>query len=265
MQTHTRHIANYWETAELWNEGVNRLDRVRIPDTLAMIPSDVQSVLEVGCGNGRVANMLSGHYRVTGTDISHRALSHVVKRKVQSSSSWLPFKDHSFDLIICCDVLEHLPTDVLRHAVAELQRVSTRYLLIGVPHREQTADAHARCLDCGSINHIYGHLRSFTTKSLNELFPSCDVVATRFTGERRPYINPLLLACRQRLARCYWKGDPYVRCLKCGSDNFQHGATHLFSKMIAKASLLANAALDAMVPPRWKPYEEVVSLFRLSN
>jgi hypothetical protein len=189
----------------------------------------------------------------------------VVNSKVQSSSSRLPFKDHSFDLVLCCDVFEHLPSDVLRHAVAELQRVSHRYVLIGVPHCERTADAHARCLDCGSVNHMYGHLRSFTTKSLHQLFPSCDVVATRFTGERRPYINPLLLACRQRLAGCYWKGDPYVRCLTCGSDHFQHGATNLLNKVIAKVSLLANAALDAVVPPRWKPYEEVISLFRLNR
>ena len=41
----------------------------RISETLGMIPSDVISILEVGCGDGRIINSISHKYRVVGTDI----------------------------------------------------------------------------------------------------------------------------------------------------------------------------------------------------
>ena len=40
----------------------------------------------------------------------------------------LPFEDNSFDLVLCCEVLEHLPDDIYQDALKEIQRVSNEYI-----------------------------------------------------------------------------------------------------------------------------------------
>ncbi len=44
----------------------------------------------------------------------------------------LPFPDNSFPLVICLEVLEHLPDSTA--GLRELARVSSQYLLLSVPH-----------------------------------------------------------------------------------------------------------------------------------
>lgn len=44
----------------------------------------------------------------------------------------LPFPDDSFDLVLCLEVLEHLPDSLL--GLRELLRVSQDYVLVSVPH-----------------------------------------------------------------------------------------------------------------------------------
>jgi SAM-dependent methyltransferase len=44
----------------------------------------------------------------------------------------MPFPDDSFDLVICTEVLEHLPQPA--EGLAELRRVSRGWLLLSVPH-----------------------------------------------------------------------------------------------------------------------------------
>jgi len=61
-------------------------------------------------------------------DISHNALEHVKTEKVQGIIENLPFEDNSFDLVLCCEVLEHLPDDIYQYALKEIQRVSNEYI-----------------------------------------------------------------------------------------------------------------------------------------
>ena len=44
----------------------------------------------------------------------------------------LPFPDDSFDLVLCLEVLEHLPDSAL--GLQELLRVARDYVLVSVPH-----------------------------------------------------------------------------------------------------------------------------------
>lgn len=50
----------------------------------------------------------------------------------EGSAYKLPYKDNSFDLVVCTEVLEHLdaPSKILK----EILRVSKKYLLISVPN-----------------------------------------------------------------------------------------------------------------------------------
>jgi ubiquinone/menaquinone biosynthesis C-methylase UbiE len=46
----------------------------------------------------------------------------------------LPFVDASFDTVIAFEVLEHIPWDQVEKALAELHRVTKRYVIISIPY-----------------------------------------------------------------------------------------------------------------------------------
>ena len=89
-------------------------------------------VLDAGCGTGggiTWAQNILGSKTVMGIDISRDALDLCRRRQScrllsQASIVQLPFRNESFDLVLCHDVLQHLPTDGLdKSALAEMHRV----------------------------------------------------------------------------------------------------------------------------------------------
>ena len=82
-------------------------------------------VLDAGCGSGRMLDELARYGSVWGVDLSSeavaasRARGHAVVRAAIES---MPFRDGSFDLVTCLDVIEHTPDD--RATLAELRRVT---------------------------------------------------------------------------------------------------------------------------------------------
>jgi SAM-dependent methyltransferase len=127
----------------------------------ALISPDVEAILDVGCGDGKITNDLCPGRRVVGCDRSVEALSRVTRAKVLASSDKLPFRDRSFDLVLCSEVLEHLPEPVLLATLQELERIAHAYILISVPYRQTLTSRTTRCGECGAKYNLDGHLRSF--------------------------------------------------------------------------------------------------------
>ena len=97
-------------------------------------------ILDVGCGEGETIVQLKQTRigkNLEGIDNSEDALQ--IGRKIypginiKSGNIYeLPYKGGSFDLLICTEVLEHLKNP--RKALAELRRVSSKYVLLSVPN-----------------------------------------------------------------------------------------------------------------------------------
>jgi ubiquinone/menaquinone biosynthesis C-methylase UbiE len=66
----------------------------------------------------------------TAIDIGRRI--HPKVKLMQASIYDLPYKNNSFDVILCTEVLEHL--DDPKDAINELFRVSRKYVLLSVPN-----------------------------------------------------------------------------------------------------------------------------------
>jgi 2-polyprenyl-6-hydroxyphenyl methylase / 3-demethylubiquinone-9 3-methyltransferase len=91
-------------------------------------------VLDVGCGGGLLAEEFARlGCRVTGVDLSEPSLetarAHAEEegldiRYVRARAENLPFDEASFDVVYCCDVLEHVES--VEHAVAEAARALRR-------------------------------------------------------------------------------------------------------------------------------------------
>jgi ubiquinone/menaquinone biosynthesis C-methylase UbiE len=94
------------------------------------------SVLDVGCGQGQLLKWIRlsrPQVQLSGIDISQVALDKIKLANVtlkQGKAQEIPFPDDQFDLVICTDVLEHLPEDDVRQAIKELKRVGAAHVWI---------------------------------------------------------------------------------------------------------------------------------------
>jgi 2-polyprenyl-6-hydroxyphenyl methylase/3-demethylubiquinone-9 3-methyltransferase len=101
-----------------------------VRDRLRLSPSRL-SLLDVGCGGGLLAEEFARMgFSVTGVDCSvptlavareHAARGGLEITYTEGSAEALPFESHAFDVISCCDVLEHV--DSPQAVLAEIARV----------------------------------------------------------------------------------------------------------------------------------------------
>ncbi len=84
-------------------------------------------VLDLGCGEGHILEMLPSSYEKYGADISKTALKLVNHKNIHTKlcdlNKEFPF-DMKFDFIICSEVLEHLinPSNVLENVKKHLTK-----------------------------------------------------------------------------------------------------------------------------------------------
>lgn len=229
-----------WKDYDADKQGVLRIEQLR-----KLIPEDVNSVLDAGCGNGIITNALAKEYTTTGLDPSAAALQYLTCPAVQASITEMPFPDASFDLVCCNEVLEHLNDRDLQLGVKELVRVSAKYLVISVPHEEQLAKLQIRCTSCGHTEHPYGHIQSFSKLRLDSLFAESFVPIEHkvFGPANRDFANWMLKIKQNYLGQWFSPGIGTL-CSKCKSDKF---CTN--SNVLTK---LVNAANRIVSKPR--PY-----------
>lgn len=99
----------------------------QIDEVLKLEPD---KVLEVGIGNKIVSDYLKKEVREVKTlDIDKN-----LKPDFVASVTKMSLADDSFDLILCAEVLEHLPFKDFEKALLELKRVSRKYLVLSLPH-----------------------------------------------------------------------------------------------------------------------------------
>lgn len=102
-------------------------------------------ILDAGCGSGSNMPVLEQHGSVAGVDASPVAVAAARERGrdvVLGRVERLPYRDESFDLVTCLDVIEHTPDD--RAVLAELRRVTRPhgYLVVTVPAYRALWSAH---------------------------------------------------------------------------------------------------------------------------
>lgn len=150
----------YFSQETLWKPPV--AEQVAVADDLiALIPAEVRSILDAGCGNGTVTNRLADRWEVLGCDLSESALRHVRAPTMVVDLAAIPLPDKAYDLVLASDVIEHLPDAIYQQALHELSRVAGRYILIAVPHEELLEAAGVVCPGCGAGYHAHLHQRSY--------------------------------------------------------------------------------------------------------
>ena len=101
--------------------------------------ASVRRVLEIGCNRGHnlvaFSEILGPEVELVGVEPNLSAL-HLARRSTDEAGFLagtvydLPFKSGYFDLVFSCGVLIHVPNERLPTALGELDRVTSRYLLL---------------------------------------------------------------------------------------------------------------------------------------
>jgi SAM-dependent methyltransferase len=95
------------------------------------------SVLDVGCAKGFMLHdfkQLMPKLNVAGIDISEYAIKHAIETMKPylrvGNAKKLPYKDKSFDLVICINTVHNLPLEECKQALREIQRVSRKHAFV---------------------------------------------------------------------------------------------------------------------------------------
>ena len=101
---------------------------------------DRNSILEIGCGSGRVLAYFKEKFNINkaiGIDISERAITFAKKQHPdcnflvhEADKEVLPFKDREIDIVILCDIVEHVGD--YDNLIKESIRIS-KHVVIKVP------------------------------------------------------------------------------------------------------------------------------------
>lgn len=96
-------------------------------------------VLDVGCAKGFMLHdfkQLMPGLTVAGIDISAYAVANAIETVRPNlrigNAKDLPYKNHSFDLVIAVNTIHNLPLEDCKQALREIQRVTCRYAFITV-------------------------------------------------------------------------------------------------------------------------------------
>lgn len=106
---------------------------IRVDGFRKMIPSDARYILEVGSnyGNNLASLEMIGKTAI-GVEPNEYALEkgqRLLRKIIPGNAYRLPFATASFDLVMTCGVLIHVPPDLLQEAMGEIYRVSRKYIL----------------------------------------------------------------------------------------------------------------------------------------
>jgi len=119
----------------------------QIDEVISLKP---KNILEIGVGNGFVSDYLKKRkFSVTSLDIDPR-----LKPDIAGSVLSLPFSTNSFDVIACCEVLEHLSYENFKKALIEIYRVCINNVVLSLPDASRVYSINLQIPKKGAIKKL---------------------------------------------------------------------------------------------------------------
>lgn len=239
----------HFEDKRMWESVNHKTIKDKAKYINMHIPDDVKSIIDVGCGNGVITNMLNENFNVTGIDISKDALSFIKGQKIRTSSAKIPIHDLSFDLVFSSELLEHLSTKLLLRTINEFKRIAKKYIIITTPNEEFLPKRYIKCSNCQFIFHVDHHLQSFTAENIKSLIENgFELIDINYFGWLDRDYNKFLLRIKQNIGNTWWiHGREHTICPKCENKNFPIENGNIVSK-------ICNAINRLISNKKKKPY-----------
>lgn len=169
------------------------------PELVGLIPLNYSKVLEIGCGTGKFRLNLNRDCEYWGIEpfkeaarIASDSLHRVLEGTYEDVYEQLP--DNYFDLVICNDVIEHMPDhDFFLSSIKNKIKVDS-YIIGSVPNIrciyslwELLMKKDWLYMDEGIFDRT--HLRFFTYKSLERIFVENNYIVDKLYGVNRVTIK----------------------------------------------------------------------------
>jgi len=228
-------------------------ERARIADLMALVPDGTERILDVGARDGYISKLLAKQCKsVVALDLKQPEIEDSRIECVQGNAAALNFPDAFFDLVFCAEVLEHINPESLGRACNELGRVSRKYLLLGVPYKQDIRHGRTTCFTCGAKNPPWGHVNQFDERILEKLIPSYAVVKTSYVGltlDRTNFLSTWLMDLAGNPFGTYSQDEP---CIVCGALLKQPPERNLLQKAFTRFAHYGNCVQRPFIECIWK-------------
>lgn len=231
------------------------LERQRLDKTLDSIPYDIRTGLEIGFNDFRITNLLRSKMNLVSIDLPKKVTAPCSYKLAFADLQSLPFRDNTFDITVCTEVLEHLPENVLLKGVSELQRVSRKYVLVSVPYKQRVWNEMFKCAGCGFVYNRMGHLHYMDHQKLAVLFEGATPEKTELAGRISGYAPDWLYFLANTLGNA-WNDFIFGNCPNCEQSHkavTPNAIGYVLQRLIWRAERLAKSR------PAW-----VIALFKLA-
>lgn len=247
---HKKYYENYdWHQANLSEKLKSKISKI-----ISVIPSGVNSILDVGCGDGAISNELNTQYNVVALDRSINALKLVKSKRVLASADSLSFHNEAFDLVFSSETLEHLPDNIFYKSIEEFKRVSKKFIFLSFPNNENIEKLKTQCPKCGYMFNKSYHLRKLNVEVINNLFSDYNIIMTFEIGNKIRHYNQTLSTIKHKLSPpeswipTYWmKEDETIRKTMCPSCEYSFIIPYKFSLISAACDML-NILISKKAP-----------------
>ena len=214
-------------------------EKARERDLFELIPKQGKVALDIGARDGFFSRLLAERFdHVVALDLEKPNIDHPRVEAVKGDASQLEFNDRSFDLVVCAEVLEHIPSNLLDQVCKEISRVAGNEVVIGVPFKQDIRLGRTTCVACNKVNPPYGHVNSFDTAKLLSLFGGLALTKTTFVGANNDVTNAVSAALMDFAGNPYGTYDQEEHCLWCGSKLLPPMGRTLVQKFATKLALL---------------------------
>ena len=137
------------------------------------VPRTASDILEIGPGDGELSLLLASEgFHYTAVDIAAERLASwgsrnqsAINKVAADVTRGLPFADNAFDVVLCGEVIEHLPN--YREVLQDIYRILKPggKVVLTVPFEETLK--YVVCPRCGHLFEMNGHVNTFSVKSLS--------------------------------------------------------------------------------------------------
>ena len=119
----------------------------------------------------------------------------------------------------------------MKKAINEFKRITQKYIFITVPNNEYLMQNYVKCPNCRGKFHSYGHLNTFTEKSLIDLLGNDFThLKTGYYGPKVTRYNKILLNLKLNVANTWFQPGENTVCPLCGNREFKNIKGNFLSK-----------------------------------